>query len=106
MQYAYPGILYRDEGWIAVKIPDLPGCFTYGKDVAEALLLARDAVEMWLWDAERKGEPIPPASDKLTTEAGETFTLIPADTTPQITRCAKRPRRPRELKFGSQGSKS
>jgi predicted RNase H-like HicB family nuclease len=80
MKYVYPAILYSDDGAISVKVPDLPGCFTFGHDKAEALLMARDAVEMWLWDAENNQEPIPPASDSLNIATGETFTLIAADT--------------------------
>ena len=80
MKYIYPAILYYDDGQISVKVPDLPGCFTYGTNKAEALLMAKDAVEMWLWDAENKQEPIPPASDSLTIETEEIFTLIVADT--------------------------
>ena len=80
MKYIYPAILYPDGGSVGVKVPDLPGCFTFGGDKAEALLMAKDAVEMWLWDAENNSEPIPSASDSLTAENGETFTLIAADT--------------------------
>jgi predicted RNase H-like HicB family nuclease len=80
MKYVYPAILYPDDKAVGVRVPDLPGCFTYGKNTAEALLMAKDAIEMWLWDAENKHEPIPPASVSLTAEKGETFTLIAADT--------------------------
>ena len=82
MRYIYPAILYHDgdDGAISVKIPDLPGCLTFGKDTAEALIMAKDAIEMWLWDAENKGEPIPPASASLELGTGETFTLVIADT--------------------------
>lgn len=80
MKYAYPAILYPDDGMVGVRVPDLPGCFTYGKDMAEALLMAKDAVEMWLWDAENKKEQIPSASVFLPVAEGETFTLIAADT--------------------------
>ncbi len=80
MKYAYPAVLYPDNGLIGVKVPDLPGCFTFGGNAAEALLMARDAVEMWLWDAENRREPIPPASVSLPVEPGETFTMIAADT--------------------------
>jgi len=80
MRYVYPAILYADDGQVGVRIPDLPGCFTYGADNAEALLMAKDAVEMWLWDAENKQESIPAASESLEVEDGEVFTLIAADT--------------------------
>jgi predicted RNase H-like HicB family nuclease len=80
MKYIYPAILYHDDGAISVKVPDLPGCFTFGRDTAEALIMAKDAVEMWLWDAENKGEEIPSASASLEVGTEETFTLILADT--------------------------
>ena len=80
MRYVYPVILCPDDGCVSVKVPDLPGCFTFGKDKAEALIMAKDAIEMWLWDAENNREPIPPASESLETVKGETFTLVAADT--------------------------
>jgi len=80
MKYVYPAILFPDDGQVGVKVLDLPGCFTFGSDKAEALLMAKDAIEMWLWAAENKHEPIPPASETLAIEAGEILTLIAADT--------------------------
>jgi predicted RNase H-like HicB family nuclease len=80
LKYVYPAVLYPDDGFVSVKVPDLPGCLTFGRDAAEALLMAKDAVEMWLWDAENKLEPIPAPSEALHIAAGETFTLIAADT--------------------------
>jgi predicted RNase H-like HicB family nuclease len=80
MKYAYPAILYPDGVAVGVRVPDLPGCFTFGRDRAEALLMAKDAVEMWLWDAENNQEPIPQPSDSLPAGQGETLTLVAADT--------------------------
>lgn len=80
MKYVYPAILYPDDGKISVTVPNLPGCHTYGDDKADALFMAKDAVEMWLWHAENTDTPIPPASEILPLEQGETLTLIAADT--------------------------
>ncbi len=80
MKYVYPAILYPDDDKVGVTVPDLPGCHTYGDDKADALLMAKDAVEMWLWDAENKAEPIPPASEDFPLKPGETLTLVAADT--------------------------
>ncbi|MCL2031115.1 MAG: type II toxin-antitoxin system HicB family antitoxin [Oscillospiraceae bacterium] len=80
MKYVYPAILYPDDGKVGVTVPDLPGCHTFGDDRADALFMAKDAMEMWLWDAENKHEPIPAASETLPLEPGETITLIAADT--------------------------
>ncbi|MDR1703293.1 MAG: type II toxin-antitoxin system HicB family antitoxin [Clostridiales bacterium] len=80
MKYVYPAILYQDDGKVGVTVPDLPGCHTYGNDKADAILMAKDAVEMWLWDAENNGEQIPSASETLPSVTGQTITLIVADT--------------------------
>ena len=80
MKYVYPAILFPDDGKIGVTVPDLPGCHTYGDNTADALLMAKDAIEMWLWDAENKQEAIPVASETLPVEHNETLTLIAADT--------------------------
>ncbi len=80
MKYVYPAILCVDDGKIGVTVPDLPGCHTFGEDTADALLMAKDAVEMWLWDAENNAEKIPAASETLPLNQGETLTLVAADT--------------------------
>jgi len=80
MKYVYPAILFADEDKIGVTVPDLPGCHTFGQDKADALIMAKDAIEMWLWDAENNAEAIPPASETLNVTDGEILTLIAADT--------------------------
>jgi len=80
MKYVYPVILYPDNGKIGIDVPDLPGCHTFGDDTADALLAAKDAIEMWLWDAENKSEDIPNASDSIEITDGQTLTLVAADT--------------------------
>jgi len=80
MKYVYPAILFPDDGQIGVKVPDLPGCFTFGVDKAEALLMAKDAVEMWIWHAENEQEKIPTPSETLDVDTGEMLILIAADT--------------------------
>jgi len=80
MKYVYPAVFYSDEGKVGVSVPDLPGCHTFGDDMADALTMAKDAVEMWLWGAEEKGLNIPPASASLTAAPDENVSLILADT--------------------------
>jgi len=80
MKYVYPAILYPDDGKIGVTVPDLPGCHTFGDDMADALLTAKDAVEMWLWNAENENLAIPPASENPPIKPNETLSLIAADT--------------------------
>lgn len=74
MKYAYPAIFTPvGNGELDVSIPDLPGCRTCGKDLADAIFMAEDASAMWLWDAESKAEAIP------------TPTLLPLVSAPQFT---------------------
>jgi predicted RNase H-like HicB family nuclease len=85
MRYVYPAIFTPEEGNILVSIPDLPGLHTFGSTLADALYMAQDALEMWLWDAENNGEPIPPASSqadmKKRFESSDQFvSFIAADT--------------------------
>ena len=62
--YVYPAVFHpnEDDSSITVIVPDLPGCITEGKDLADALFMAEDAVSMWLWYAEDSHTPIPAAT--------------------------------------------
>jgi predicted RNase H-like HicB family nuclease len=85
MKYVYSAIFTPEEGKILVSVPDLPGLHTFGSDLAEAIYMAQDAIEMWLWDAENKNETIPPASSqadiaKRCKNKKQSVSLIAADT--------------------------
>ena len=47
------------EGGYTVLVPSLPGCITYGKDVEEALAMAREAIEGYIEGLKDLGEEIP-----------------------------------------------
>ena len=47
------------EGGYTVFFPSLPGCITYGKDIKEALEMAKEAVEGHLLCLKEHGEEIP-----------------------------------------------
>ncbi len=59
MKYVYPAIFTPEDNNYNVIVPDLPGCFTFGTSLVEAIEMAWDAISMWLVDAEDKDEPIP-----------------------------------------------
>lgn len=66
MKLAYPVILipFDDHsGGYAVEVPDLPGCVTEGRDLAEALLMAEDAASGWVLSELEEGCTAPQASD-------------------------------------------
>jgi predicted RNase H-like HicB family nuclease len=64
------------------RVPDLPGCITTGKDIADAINQITDAMNAWLVVAEDENLPIaqPTPQDKLPAESGTVFSLITADT--------------------------
>jgi predicted RNase H-like HicB family nuclease len=53
-------LLYTDEDgmWVA-ECPSLPGCNSGGKTREEAIANIRDAISLWIEDAEAHGEAIP-----------------------------------------------
>lgn len=81
MKYVYPAIFTPlPNGEFDVKVPDLPGCRTCGKDLADAIFMAEDAVSMWLWDAESKREAIPSARELSQLEPPQFINYVVADT--------------------------
>lgn len=82
MKYLYPALFEKDDnGKFLVDVPDLPGCHTFGNDPYDAVIMARDAMSMWLCSAEDDGDEIPTASsiDAIKAEGG-TVALIDVDT--------------------------
>ena len=56
----YPVVLHKDPGSdYGVTVPDLPGCFSAGATVDEALHMAKEAIEFHLEGMVADGESIP-----------------------------------------------
>lgn len=64
----------EDNGTVTVYVPDIPGCHTFGSDLAEALARAVDAAEAMLAARIADREDIPPPSPV----AGRPTITIPA----------------------------
>lgn len=47
------------EGGYTVFVPSLPGCITYGKDVAEAAFMVEDAIKCYVESLKKHNEHIP-----------------------------------------------
>lgn len=78
-RYLYPAIFTYEEGYdIAVTFPDLPGCATSGKDEAEALNMAKEALGGHLWCMEEDDDdiPIPSPLPDIELEKNEYITLV------------------------------
>lgn len=81
MKYVYPAIFTPlPTGEYDVRIPNLPGCITCGKDLVDAIEMAEDATAMWLCDAEDNQESIPAPSEELSVAEPQFISLIVADT--------------------------
>nr|NYU02678.1 hypothetical protein [Pseudomonas sp. SbOxS1] len=51
-----------DHAW-CVEVPDLPGCFSAGQDLANVMVMAREAIEGHLEILAEDGAPMPLAND-------------------------------------------
>lgn len=81
MKYVYPVIFEEaEEGGYNVSVPDIPGVFTCGDDMAESIEMAEDAIEMMLADYEDEGKPIPSPSKIEDIKTTGIVSLVRADT--------------------------
>lgn len=61
MKLVYPAILtpcIEKEGY-TIEIPDLPGCISEGKDMADAIEMGKDAACGWIIDELENGNNVP-----------------------------------------------
>ena len=82
MKYVYTAVFTPEENGYNVDFPDIPGCYTCGDDIADALHMAQDVLNLTLCDLEDDKKPIPPASKQRDIQVkDEQFTsVITADT--------------------------
>ena len=56
----FPVVLHKDKASdYGVTVPDLPGCFSAGSSVDDALAMAKEAVEVYLEQVIEDGKPVP-----------------------------------------------
>jgi len=83
MKYAYTAVFTpEDNGLFSVYFPDLPGCYTSGNDMADAVYMAGDALCLWLYDMEQDKKTIPrPSNPKdIKVEGREFASVVAVDT--------------------------
>ena len=81
MKEAYPVILSQGKNFIVVYIPDFE-INTQGKDIAQAMEMARDAIGIMGIDMEDDGESLPaptPVSEIRTDSDSDIVTLADVD---------------------------
>ena len=54
-----------EDGGYVVVCPSLPGCYSQGETVEEALANIREAIELCIEDLQENGEPVPDPSNVL-----------------------------------------
>lgn len=67
MKFIYLAVFtpFEDEKGFTVEVPDLPGCITEGKDLAEALEMGIDAAAGWILGEIEAGSDFPAASQSI-----------------------------------------
>lgn len=79
MERIYPAVFTpNSDHTFTIIFPDLPGCITEGKDIANAMYMAEDALSQWLsyLSEEEMDIPQPSYAGKIKLQEGEFVTLI------------------------------
>lgn len=59
-KYSYPAVFSPEEnGLFSVSFPDIEGCYTCGDSLADAIIMAEDALAFCLYDYERNNVEVP-----------------------------------------------
>jgi predicted RNase H-like HicB family nuclease len=49
----------EEEGGFSVNVPSLPGCFTQGETIEEAIEMAKEAISLYVESLEAEGQLVP-----------------------------------------------
>ena len=81
MKLVYPAIFTPNEFSYAVSIPDLPGCYSEGNSLADAIYNATNAASGCILSMLEDGSPIPASSpvSSITYESGCFVNLLVLD---------------------------
>jgi len=80
--YIYPALFEScEEGGYCIAFPDLQGCITEGDSLEESVQMAKEALELYLYNMEDEKEKLPtPSKPKdIKTEQGSFIYLIEAN---------------------------
>jgi predicted RNase H-like HicB family nuclease len=77
------------DGSYSVFFPDLPGCFSYGKDLEDAQRMATEAASLHVYGLECENEEIPTPSLNLSREDTEGNVVMPVTIHPDMFRMKK-----------------
>lgn len=74
------------DGSYGISFPDLPGCFSFCDNLAEAGPMASEAASLHLYGMERDGETIPEPSTSLPKEETVGMVVMPITVHPDVYR--------------------
>lgn len=82
MRYTYTAVITPEDGKCYVRVPDIAGCVTTGKDIEDAVTQITDALSGCLVVWEDQGLTIPQATPqpKVPHDAADVLTLVSVDT--------------------------
>lgn len=78
-----------EDGSYSISFSDLPGCFSYGDNLAEAQRMAEEAASLHVYGTECDGDEIPTPSLNLSRESTDGNVVMPVTVHPDLYR-AKR----------------
>ncbi len=82
-RYVYPAVFTAElDGGYSVEFLDVPGCYTCGDSIEEAIEMAQDALALMLYEYEARGEEVPQKtlSKDIKLEEGQFVNQILCDT--------------------------
>jgi predicted RNase H-like HicB family nuclease len=99
MTRTYTVVLEKESvGGYSVYVPAIPGCYTDGDTIAEALAMAREAITLCLRGMVADGEPIPPDTSSVVLDVSKHEPILVREVTvnvPEAATVAKAARRVR-----------
>ena len=78
-----------EDGSYGISFPDLPGCFSYGENLAHAGQMAAEAASLHVYSMECDQEQIPTPSVNLSKEDTEGNVIMPITIHPDLFRMKK-----------------
>lgn len=75
-----------EDGGYGISFPDLPGCFSFGENLAEAQQMSAEAASLHVYGMERDGEEIPTPSVSLPQEITNGMVVMPVTIHPDLYR--------------------
>lgn len=82
MRYTFTAVITPEDGKCYVRVPDIAGCVTTGKDIEDAVVQITDALSgcLVVWEDQGLSIPAATAQRDIPHDAADVLTLISVDT--------------------------